>query len=53
MILLGDIQNAIVRDNRIVVAPPLGVTAKRAESVSLANTEAVRLENNAIKEPEP
>jgi hypothetical protein len=48
-IRLHDVQNAVVRDNRIASAP-----GKRTlEPVILNNTDAVRLENNSIKEPKP
>jgi nitrous oxidase accessory protein NosD len=48
-ILLHDVQNAVIRDNRIASAP-----GKRTlEPVILNNTDAVRLENNSIKEPKP
>lgn len=43
--LLRDLQNAVVRDNRIVVAPRV------TEPIALGNTEGVKLENNTIKEP--
>ncbi len=50
-IVLRDTQNAIVRNNNIVniSIPPLGET--HLEPITLGNTDAVRLENNTVKEP--
>jgi hypothetical protein len=47
-IWLRDVQNAVVRDNTIVPAPP---TAQRINPITVLNTDSVRLENNTIKEP--
>ena len=48
-ILLHDVQNAVVRDNRIVYAPGKA----RLDPITLNNTADVRLENNTIKELKP
>ncbi len=52
-ILLRDTRDAVLRDNRVVTAPPPGATGRRADPVSLVNTAAVRLEDNTGKEPQP
>jgi len=46
-ILLHDVQNAVVRGNRILCAPG----KDRPDPITLSNTATVRLENNSIKEP--
>jgi hypothetical protein len=52
-ILLGDLQNAVVRDNRIAPAPPLPPAPAGAEPVVLRNTAAVRLDSNTVVNSKP
>lgn len=52
-ILLGDMRDAVVRDNQIVLGPMRAPAVKRPESIVLRNTEEVRLENNTIVEAAP
>jgi hypothetical protein len=52
-IWLRDAQNAVVRDNTIVPAPPRAPGARRSDPISLLNTGSVREEKNAINEPHP
>ena len=40
-----------VRDNRIVLPPPLARTLARTEPISLSNTASVHLENNTVQKP--
>ena len=44
-------KNTIVRSNRITHTPPLARRAETSAPIMLTNTDAVRLENNTIKEP--
>lgn len=50
-IVLRDTQNAIVRNNNIVNAPTPPPGETHFEPITLGNTDAVRLENNTVKEP--
>ncbi len=52
-ILLRDVQNAVVRNNTIVTAPPIAPKVQRLDPITLLNTDSVRLEKNSIKEPNP
>ena len=54
-ILLRDMQNAVVRRNRITTGPPLdpGSRSGSIETIQLRNTEAVRLEHNFVNQLEP
>jgi len=52
-ILLRDVDNAVVRDNRIRLASPLARHPVSADPIMLSNTAAVRLEHNAIQGPSP
>ncbi len=47
-IWLRDVQNAVVRDNIIVLAPP---SAQNPDPITLLNTDSVHLENNTLKKP--
>lgn len=50
-LLLRDVQNAVVRGNRIAPAPPIRPGQASAGAIVFTNTSAVRLERNSIKEP--
>lgn len=52
-ICLRDVQNAVVRDNTIVPAQPTAPAVQRINPITLLNTDALRLENNSVKEPKP
>jgi hypothetical protein len=52
-IWLRDVQNAVVRDNTIVSAPPSAPIAQRINPIALLNTDSVRLEKHTLKEPHP
>lgn len=52
-ILLRDVENVVLRDNRIVLAPPLSPRAAAVEAITLVNAVAVRSENNTISKPTP
>lgn len=48
-LLLRDVENAIIRDNRIVSGPQVRKGKGPAEPMVLQNTVAVRMERNQIK----
>lgn len=48
-ILLRDVQTAVVRDNRIAPAPG----DHQLDPITLSNTAAARLDNNAVKDTKP
>jgi len=50
-IRLRDLENTLVRGNCIALVSPRADETEHVEPITLENTNAVRLENNTIKEP--
>jgi nitrous oxidase accessory protein NosD len=52
-ILLGDMRDAVVRDNHIDIGPERAPAMRRPEGIILRNTAGVHLENNTVVEASP